>query len=307
MAMQVTDKNTVIRGTPLVQPNNQLFWFNRPQLVLPLLHFTLFMNAFEFAFFIWVTWQFGIKSCYHENVEIIVIRVVLAVMVQVLCSYITLPLYALVTQMGSQYKSAILEQHTVHVIKQWHADVKHKRKQKPYSQSQQDDSTTSWSNSKTPSPNVSYHQRTPTLAEFTSSSGGHHEITEEHQEQEDQNEVDMGSQYKSAILEQHTAHVIKQWHADVKHKRKQKFYSQSQKDDSTTSWSNSKTPSPNVSYHQRTPTLAEFTSRSGGHDEITEEHQEQEDQNEVDVRDEISISPTEVQKQVKFTQNRLDS
>lgn len=190
MAMQVTDKNTVIRGTPLVQPNNQLFWFNRPQLVLTLIHFTLFMNAFEFAFFIWVTWQFGIKSCYHENVEIIVIRVVLAVMVQVLCSYITLPLYALVTQMGSKYKSAILEQHTVHAIKQWHADVKHKRKKETYSQSQQDESTTSWSNSRTPSPNVSYHQRTPTLAEFTSRSGGHREITEEHQEQQDQNEVD---------------------------------------------------------------------------------------------------------------------
>ncbi|KAL2488848.1 MLO-like protein 3 [Forsythia ovata] len=189
MAVQLTDKNTVIRGTPLVQPNNKFFWFNRPQLVLKLLHFSLFMNAFEFSFFIWVTWQFGLKSCYHENVEIIVIRVVLAVMVQVLCSYITLPLYALVTQMGSQYKSAILERNTVHAIKQWHADVKQKRKKEPYSQSQHDDSTTTWSNSRTPSPNVSYHQRMPTLADFASRSGTR-EITEEHQDQEDQNEAD---------------------------------------------------------------------------------------------------------------------
>ncbi|XP_073283014.1 MLO-like protein 3 [Primulina huaijiensis] len=133
MAMQLTNQNTVIKGSPLVQPNNNLFWFNRPQLVLTLLHFILFMNAFEFSFFIWVTWQFGIKSCYHENVEVIVIRVVLAIMVQILCSYITLPLYALVTQMGSQFKSAILEEHTIHKIKQWHEDVKHKRKKEPNS------------------------------------------------------------------------------------------------------------------------------------------------------------------------------
>lgn len=116
----------------------------------------------------------------------------------------------------------------------------------------------------------------------------------------------MGSQYKIAILEQHTVHAIKQWHADVKHKMKKQPYSQSRQDDSTTTWSNSRTPSPNVSYHQRMPTLAEFTSRSRGHHEITEEHQEQEDQNEVDGHDEISISPNEVEIQDEFMQNRLD-
>ncbi|KAI3461451.1 hypothetical protein Pfo_018114 [Paulownia fortunei] len=179
MAMQVTNQNTVIKGAPLVQPNNNLFWFKRPQLVLTLLHFTLFMNAFEFSFFIWVTWQFGIKSCYHENVEVIVIRVVLAVMVQVLCSYITLPLYALVTQMGSQYKSAILEENTIHAIKQWHANVKQKRKREPYSESgNQDDSSTVRSHSRTASPDISSHRRAPTLTEFASR-GGAPEIVED--------------------------------------------------------------------------------------------------------------------------------
>ncbi|KAH0664047.1 hypothetical protein KY284_028978, partial [Solanum tuberosum] len=98
MALQLENQESVIIGSPLVQPNDSLFWFNQPQFVLTLLHYTLFINAFELAFFIWVTWQFGISSCYHEHVEIIVVRVVLALMVQVLCSYITLPLYALVTQ-----------------------------------------------------------------------------------------------------------------------------------------------------------------------------------------------------------------
>ncbi|KAL1558134.1 MLO-like protein 3 [Salvia divinorum] len=128
MAMQLANNNAVIKGTPLVQPDNNLFWFKRPQLVLTLLHFILFMNAFELSFFIWVTWQFGIKSCYQEQVASYVIRIVLAVMVQVLCSYITLPLYALVTKMGSNYKSAILEEHTIHALKQRHTNVKHKRK-----------------------------------------------------------------------------------------------------------------------------------------------------------------------------------
>ncbi|KAL7127301.1 hypothetical protein ABFS83_14G245500 [Erythranthe nasuta] len=193
MAMQLTNQSTVIKGAPLVQPNNNFFWFERPQLVLNLLHFTLFMNAFEFSFFIWVTWQFGIRSCYHENVEIIVIRVVLAVMVQVLCSYITLPLYALVTQMGSQYKSAILEEETLDTIKQWHAKVKHKRKKdqspSPYSQQSitvEDDSSSSTvqiNSRTTASPGVPSHRRAVpslTVTEFASSGG--HEITEENVE-----------------------------------------------------------------------------------------------------------------------------
>ncbi|GER34829.1 MLO-like protein [Striga asiatica] len=170
MAVQLTDRNTVIKGSPLVQPDDSLFWFSRPQLVLTLLHFTLFMNSFELAFFAWVTWQFGIKSCYHENWGIIIVRIVLAVMVQVICGYITLPLYALVTQMGSQYKNAILEEHTFHAIKQWHANVKEKRK-KPNSSIQ---------DTNNPDSSLSPHRQTPTLSEFSSRGGPTtpHEITE---------------------------------------------------------------------------------------------------------------------------------
>ncbi|CAL5422371.1 unnamed protein product [Camellia sinensis] len=72
--------------------------------------------------------QFGFNSCYHEHTGIIVTRVVLAVAVQLLCSYITLPLYALVTQMGSQFKSKVLEEKIANIIKQWHAEVRVKRK-----------------------------------------------------------------------------------------------------------------------------------------------------------------------------------
>ncbi|KAK3028172.1 hypothetical protein RJ639_038696 [Escallonia herrerae] len=157
MALQLKDQNTVIVGAPVVQPNDDLFWFGHPQFVLTLLHFTLFMNAFELSFFIWVTLQFGIKSCYHESIEIIVIRV-----------------------MGSNFKSAVLEGQTVHAIRQWHAEVKTKRKKL-----QRDNSSrTSWSNSRTNSPlDFSSHMRTPTLAEF-SSRAQTHEITELEHDQE---------------------------------------------------------------------------------------------------------------------------
>nr|XP_027086505.1 MLO-like protein 3 isoform X1 [Coffea arabica] len=181
LALRLQDQNSIIRGTPVVQPNDSLFWLNEPKFVLTLLHFTLFMNAFEFAFFIWVTLQFGIKSCYHERVEIIVIRVVLAVMVQVLCSYITLPLYALVTQMGSRFKSTVLHEQTVHALKKWHADVKKKRKNQADTRDPNhynDYSSTTRSISTNSTPDVSSHRRMPTLAEFASGTGAD-EIVEE--------------------------------------------------------------------------------------------------------------------------------
>ncbi|KAG2690222.1 hypothetical protein I3760_09G177200 [Carya illinoinensis] len=128
MALQIKDQNSVIKGTPLVRPNDSLFWFRHPGFVLTLIHYTLFVNAFELAFFIWVTIQFGFNSCYHENTAFIITRIVLAVTVQVLCSYITLPLYALVTQMGSNFKSKVLEEQIANIIRQWHAEVRERRK-----------------------------------------------------------------------------------------------------------------------------------------------------------------------------------
>ncbi|KAF5935624.1 hypothetical protein HYC85_026753 [Camellia sinensis] len=55
MALQLNNQDNVIIGAPLVQPHDDLFWFGRPRFVLTLLHLTLFLNAFELAFFVWVT------------------------------------------------------------------------------------------------------------------------------------------------------------------------------------------------------------------------------------------------------------
>lgn len=162
MARQINEQNSVIRGTPLVQPNDNLFWFGRPKFVLHLLHFTLFTNAFELAFFIWVTVQFGFNSCYHEYTVIIITRLVLAVAAQVLCSYITLPLYALVTQMGSEFKSKVLEDQVAKIIKQWHAEVRERRRiQEQTLQSPRTSLSTDWS-SRSRTPEFSPHR--PSIA-----------------------------------------------------------------------------------------------------------------------------------------------
>ncbi|KAM1149030.1 hypothetical protein ACFX13_030315 [Malus domestica] len=208
MAHQLHDQHNVIQGAPLVQPKDSHFWFNQPRFVLILVHLTLFMNAFELAFFIWVTIQFGIHSCYHEHIQITIVRVVLAVTVQVMCSYITLPLYALVTQMGSNFKSAaVLEEQTTYVIKQWHADVKRKRKNKShYSQSghDEDSSTVGSSWEIMNSPDFSSHRPQLSFAEMnhshpreTENFYGNEEIVEDHQERVGQNEIELASNASS--------------------------------------------------------------------------------------------------------------
>ncbi|KAL5546191.1 hypothetical protein UlMin_005878 [Ulmus minor] len=134
MALQIKEQNNVIIGTPLVKPNDNLFWFGKPDFVLTLLHYALFVNAFELAFFIWVTIQFGLNSCYHIHTGIIISRVVLAVTAQVICSYFTLPLYALV-----------LEEQISTIIKQWLVEVRERRKKQEYLLSARTSFSTEWS------------------------------------------------------------------------------------------------------------------------------------------------------------------
>lgn len=93
----------------------------------------------------------------------------------------------------------------------------------------------------------------------------------------------MGSNFKSAVLEEQTVHAIKQWHAEVKKKRKKQanaskstnYYNDSSS--TTRSIGTNSTSTSDFSSHRRMPTLADFASGAG--DEIVEEqlhHQEQE-------------------------------
>ncbi|KAG8495178.1 hypothetical protein CXB51_012813 [Gossypium anomalum] len=79
-----------------------------------------FLNAFQLAFFVYTWYEFGIHSCFHEHVEDLVISISMGVIVQILCSYVTLPLYALVTQMGSNMKPTIFNERVATALKNWH-------------------------------------------------------------------------------------------------------------------------------------------------------------------------------------------
>ncbi|XP_058736718.1 MLO-like protein 10 [Vicia villosa] len=126
MAIEITEKHAVIQGIPLVQGSDKYFWFGRPQLVLHLIHFALFQNAFQITYILWIWYSFGRVNCFHADKSIAIVKLALGVGVLCLCSYMTLPLYALVTQMGSRMKKSIFDEQTSRALKKWHNAVKKK-------------------------------------------------------------------------------------------------------------------------------------------------------------------------------------
>ncbi|XP_073312794.1 MLO-like protein 11 isoform X1 [Primulina huaijiensis] len=107
---------------------DELFWFNKPELLLSLIHFILFQNAFELASFFWFWWQFGYNSCFIKNHLLVYIRLFVGFSGQFLCSYSTLPLYALVTQMGTNYKAALIPKRIRETIHGWGREARRRRR-----------------------------------------------------------------------------------------------------------------------------------------------------------------------------------
>ncbi|KAG2267917.1 hypothetical protein Bca52824_062472 [Brassica carinata] len=124
LCLRIQEKGDVVRGAPVVQPGDDLFWFGRPRFILFLIHLVLFTNAFQLAFFAWSTYEFTLRNCFYENDADVIIRIVVGVVVQILCSYVTLPLYALVTQMGSTMRPAVFNERVATAIKTWHHTAK---------------------------------------------------------------------------------------------------------------------------------------------------------------------------------------
>ncbi|KAL2895231.1 MLO-like protein 5 [Bienertia sinuspersici] len=119
MAVEITDRHAVIQGMPLVQVSDKHFWFGWPELFLYLIHYVLFQ------------YEFGLRSCFHSNFPMTIVRVALGVGVQFMCCYITLPLYALVTQMGSTMKRSIFDEQTSKALTKWRKNAKKKNDTKP--------------------------------------------------------------------------------------------------------------------------------------------------------------------------------
>uniref|UniRef100_A0A1J3ITA9 MLO-like protein n=1 Tax=Noccaea caerulescens TaxID=107243 RepID=A0A1J3ITA9_NOCCA len=128
LGLRIQDKGDVVRGAPVVEPGDDLFWFGRPRFILFLIHLVLFTNAFQLAFFVWSTYEFTLRNCFHHKTEDIAIRITMGVLIQVLCSYITLPLYALVTQMGTSMRPTIFNDRVANALKKWHHMAKKQTK-----------------------------------------------------------------------------------------------------------------------------------------------------------------------------------
>ncbi|KAG2681943.1 hypothetical protein I3760_11G166900 [Carya illinoinensis] len=111
-----------------LRPRDDLFWFKKPELLLSLIHFILFQNAFELASFFWFWWQFGYDSCYIRSHLLVYLRLILGFAGQFLCSYSTLPLYALVTQMGTNYKAALIPHRIRETIHGWGKEARRRRR-----------------------------------------------------------------------------------------------------------------------------------------------------------------------------------
>ncbi|CAN6337575.1 unnamed protein product [Urochloa humidicola] len=127
LAHNVAEKHSAVVGDVVVKPSDDHFWFGKPRIVLFLIHFILFQNAFEIAFFFWILTTYGFDSCIMGQVRFIVPRLVIGVVIQLLCSYSTLPLYAIVTQMGSCYKKEIFNEHVQQGVLGWAQKVKMKK------------------------------------------------------------------------------------------------------------------------------------------------------------------------------------
>ena len=86
--------------------------------------------------------------------------------------------------MGSQFKSAALDEQTVHAVKKWYAETRDKRKKQ-----QDPSSTVSSSNRTISSPDSSSHHRILTFSQEITHPSGEIEIVEEGDQEIHQDEL----------------------------------------------------------------------------------------------------------------------
>lgn len=111
-----------------VKPRDGLFWFGKPDISLRLIQFIIFQNAFEMATFIWSLWGFKKRSCFMKNHSMVIVRLASGVLVQIWCSYSTVPLNVIITQMGSRFRKALVAESVRDSLHSWCKRVKERSK-----------------------------------------------------------------------------------------------------------------------------------------------------------------------------------
>lgn len=111
-----------------LKPRDELFWFGKPELLLWFIQFISFQNAFEMATFVWSWWEIKAHTCFMKDHALVYIRLISGLIVQFWCSYGILPLYAIVTQMGSRYKKALISEEIRVSLHGWRKRVRERTK-----------------------------------------------------------------------------------------------------------------------------------------------------------------------------------
>ncbi|KAG5229296.1 MLO protein [Salix suchowensis] len=127
LALEIGEQTGPSIGTQ-VEPRDGLFWFGKPEILLRLIQFIMFQNAFEMATFIWSLWGFKQRSCFMKNHFMIIVRLASGVLVQFWCSYSTVPLNVIITQMGSRFKKALVSESVRDSLHSWCKRVKERSK-----------------------------------------------------------------------------------------------------------------------------------------------------------------------------------
>ncbi|CAN4125139.1 unnamed protein product [Withania somnifera] len=128
LALEIAEpKGPLIRTQ--VKPRDELFWFGKPKILLRLIQFISFQNAFEMATFIWSLWGLKQRSCFMKNHAMVVIRLISGVIVQFWCSHSTVPLNVIISQMGSRCGKALVAESVRDSLHSWCKRVKDRSKQ----------------------------------------------------------------------------------------------------------------------------------------------------------------------------------
>ncbi|XP_074302687.1 MLO-like protein 15 [Silene latifolia] len=123
LATYVAQRHTVIVGEIRLHPSDDYFWFRKPRIMLLAIHAILFMNSFGFAIFFWTLWKFKFDSCIMGNYKFAIARIAIMLVVQFLCNFSFLPLYAIVTQVSHAFQFSDFSNSLLYSNKQTENDV----------------------------------------------------------------------------------------------------------------------------------------------------------------------------------------
>lgn len=126
----------VTRGGAVNKLDKSVFWFRKPQWLLPIIRAVIFSPSYLLASQVFFAWQFGANSCYFNNKGFRAyaawpfwVDTILATLLILMLGLVTLPVYALAVQMGSTYKHFMIPASVKELMQGWGKRAKHRVKE----------------------------------------------------------------------------------------------------------------------------------------------------------------------------------